>query len=77
MKPIIEICAGSYEDCFSAALGGADRVELNAALSVGGLTPGAAVLEKSKAEYGTGCDMHGPAEGGRILLQRKREGIDV
>ena len=48
MKPIIEICAGSYEDCFSAALGGADRVELNAALSVGGLTPGAAVLEKVK-----------------------------
>ena len=71
MKPIIEICAGSYEDCFSAALGGADRVELNAALSGGGSAG------KSKAEYGTGCDMHGPAEGGRILLQRKREGIDV
>ena len=48
MKPVIEICAGSYEDCLSAALGGADRVELNSALSVGGLTPGAAVLEKVK-----------------------------
>ena len=46
MKKITEICAGSYEDCINAALGGADRVELNAALSVGGLTPGIATLRK-------------------------------
>lgn len=50
MKPIVEVCAGGYEDCLNAALGGADRVELNAALSVGGLTPGAAVLDRVKQE---------------------------
>lgn len=52
MKPIIEVCVGGYEDCLSAALGGADRVELNAALSVGGLTPGMAVLKRVKQETG-------------------------
>lgn len=50
MKPIIEICTGSYEDCLNAALGGADRVELNSALSVGGLTPGIATLKRVKRE---------------------------
>ncbi len=50
MKKIVEICAGGYEDCVSAALGGADRVELNAALSVGGLTPGITVLRKVKRD---------------------------
>lgn len=50
MKRVIEVCAGSYEDCLNAALGGADRVELNAALSVGGLTPGIATLRRVKQE---------------------------
>lgn len=50
MKRLAEVCAGSYEDCLNAALGGADRVELNCALSVGGLTPGIATLRKVKQE---------------------------
>lgn len=50
MKRLVEVCAGSYEDCLNAALGGADRVELNAALSVGGLTPGIATLRRVKQE---------------------------
>ena len=50
MKTIIEVCAGSYEDCLSAALGGAERVELNSALSVGGLTPTVAVLRRVKQD---------------------------
>lgn len=50
MKNIVEVCAGSYEDCLNAAFGGADRVELNAALSVGGLTPGIATLRRVKQE---------------------------
>ena len=50
MRAIIEVCAGSYEDCLSAAAGGADRVELNAALSVGGLTPGTATLRRVKQD---------------------------
>lgn len=50
MERIIEVCAGSYEDCLNAALGGADRVELNSALSVGGLTPTVAVLRRVKQD---------------------------
>jgi len=38
-KITFEVCAGSYQDCLAAEKGGADRVELNSALSVGGLTP--------------------------------------
>lgn len=39
MKPFIEICAGSHMDCVKAQAAGADRVELNSALHMGGLTP--------------------------------------
>lgn len=50
MNKIVEVCAGSYQDCIAAANGGADRVELNSALSVGGLTPGIASLRRVKKE---------------------------
>ena len=40
MKHItIEICCGSYEDVVIAQQAGADRVELNSAMFLGGLTP--------------------------------------
>lgn len=42
----IEICAGSYEDCLRAERGGAQRVELNSALFLGGLTPSIATVKK-------------------------------
>ena len=42
MKPIVEICCGSYYDAKQAALGGAERIELNSALMLGGLLGGAA-----------------------------------
>ncbi len=35
----LEICAGSLEDCILAEKAGADRLELNTGLSLGGLTP--------------------------------------
>lgn len=50
MTKIIEVCAGSYQDCIAAYKGGADRVELNSALSVGGLTPSVSALKKVKKE---------------------------
>lgn len=36
MKPKIEICCGSAQDCQAAQRGGADRIELNSALALGG-----------------------------------------
>ena len=50
MNRMIEVCAGSYQDCLAAYQGGAKRVELNSALSVGGLTPSLATLVRVKKE---------------------------
>ena len=46
----VEICCGSYEDCMAAQNNGADRVELNSALFLGGLTPSAATVRKVMAD---------------------------
>ena len=35
----VEVCAASLEDCIKAERAGADRIELNQALHLGGLTP--------------------------------------
>ena len=50
MERMIEVCAGSYQDCIAAYQGKAKRVELNSALSVGGLTPSVASLVRVKKE---------------------------
>lgn len=47
---MIEVCCGSYQDCIAAYKGKATRVELNSALSVGGLTPSLASLRRVKKE---------------------------
>lgn len=52
MKRIIEVCAGSYYDVVQAHLGGADRVELNSALHMGGLTPSVGSLVLAKRHTG-------------------------
>ena len=50
-KVIIEVCCGSVDDVVRAAQAGADRVELNSALFVGGLTPSVgAVLAKARVD---------------------------
>jgi len=36
LKPVLEICCGSFEDVKTAYENGADRVELNSALYLGG-----------------------------------------
>jgi copper homeostasis protein len=45
---LLEICTASVDDCVAAAEGGADRVELNAALALGGLTPPLGVLIEAR-----------------------------
>lgn len=50
MERIVEVCAGSYQDCIAAYKSKAQRVELNSALSVGGLTPSLASLKRVKKE---------------------------
>ena len=47
-RDLFEVCAGSVQDCINAQLGGADRVELNSALHLGGLTPSIAMLKLVK-----------------------------
>lgn len=45
----LEICTASVDDCVKAEKGGADRVELNCALLLGGLTPSSGALRESRA----------------------------
>ncbi len=51
MKNLVEICCGGYYDAKQAFLGGADRIELNSGLFLGGLTPSIASLEAIKDEF--------------------------
>ncbi|MCE2791371.1 MAG: hypothetical protein LW697_02830 [Blastopirellula sp.] len=44
---LLEVCAGSLEDLEAAKAGGADRVEVNSGLQLGGLTPSPALLEEA------------------------------
>ncbi|MEF9919829.1 MAG: copper homeostasis protein CutC [Erysipelotrichaceae bacterium] len=48
MNNIVEICCGSYEDVVTASKAKANRIELNSALYLGGLTPSLATLIESK-----------------------------
>jgi copper homeostasis protein len=63
MKPQLEVCVGTTADVEAATAGGADRVELCAATSIGGLTPSSAAI--SAATRGP-CPVH--------VLIRPREG---
>jgi copper homeostasis protein len=38
-RVLLEVCVGSVDDALAAVAGGADRLELNCAVSLGGLTP--------------------------------------
>ena len=49
-KILFEVCCGCTEDAVEAEAGGADRIELNSALFLGGLTPSIGTLEAVKAQ---------------------------
>ena len=44
----LEVCCGSVDDVLEAQRGGADRVELNSCLMLGGLTPSIGALVTAK-----------------------------
>jgi copper homeostasis protein len=48
-RALIEVAITSVEDALAAQAGGADRLELNAAISLGGLTPSLGTLIEVKA----------------------------
>lgn len=68
MKRIIEVCAGSYQDCLAAYRGGAQRAELNSALSVGGLTPSVAALRPGQTGDQPEDHLHGASARRGLLL---------
>jgi len=47
MSPVlVEVCVASVAEAITAQSCGADRIELNSALQLGGLTPSAATLKR-------------------------------
>ena len=64
MHVLLEVCCGSAEDAAIAAAAGAHRVELNAALPLGGLTPSIGTLLLAKKANLPCIAMVRPREGG-------------
>lgn len=61
---ILEVCCGCAGDVWTAAQAGADRVELNAALFLGGLTPSIGAMELARRVDIPIMAMVRPREGG-------------
>ncbi len=60
-----EVCCGSADDAYNAYLGGADRIELNSSLFLGGLTPSFGMLKAIREKIPTKIiSMIRPREGG-------------
>ncbi|MEG1426307.1 MAG: copper homeostasis protein CutC [Oscillospiraceae bacterium] len=73
-KMIYEVCCGSAEDAVQAARGGADRIELNTALFLGGLTPSLGALLTVKRQISVPVMvMVRPREGGFCYSETEYE----
>src|SRR5687767_3134178 len=70
-KVTLEICVDAGEDARMAAAGGADRIELCAALGLGGLSPSAGLLAGSAALDRPVVAMVRPRDGGFIYCRHE------
>ena len=52
-KILIEVCCGSVDDAVEAERGGADRIELNSSIFLGGLTPSLGSIIEAKKRLNT------------------------
>ena len=71
MNTIVEICAGSLESCIAARDGGAQRVELCSALSLGGITPSYGVIALAKEKTDLDINVLIRPRGGDFLYTRE------
>ena len=74
-KILLEIIASTAGDCLAAEEGGADRIELCAAIAAGGLTPSlGALIEAKKRECLPLLAMVRPRAGGGGVVERRNHG---
>lgn len=73
MSIILEICCGSLDDVINAKAGGADRVELNSALFLGGLTPSIGLVREANKTGIPIMAMVRPRDGGFCYTEAEFE----
>ena len=71
----LEICCGSVDDVYEAKAAGADRVELNSGMFLGGLTPSLGAVEAARKAGIPIMAMVRPREGGFCYTEREFEGM--